>query len=243
MKIDSLNKMEPKYENPRIESFSRMKGSLQIKSTTSFWGSSTRFFQIFAHGRILAVFNVHPDEFDVPEDFIIVSKIQKVSEIKVDEDTVFKIQLPDRSILLNSEEHPTNEDWIIALEYLRTYYKNDSQYQYMSGKKEIDQTIICTIAFELEQELWESRLRKKMDFSLFIKAKNLKCFTELQPGVKNRVFIAQATVKSRVFKVVQNKELGVKLKGDRERRSQKGDRYDWTHRIFSVCKSKNGISG
>lgn len=209
MKIGVLNQYNPFYENPRIESFSRLRGDLAIRNTTTFWGSSSRFFQIFLKGKILAVFSVTPDEKTLPEDIVVVSKIQKVHEVRLDDDIVFEIVLSDRTIFLNSTSHPTNEDWIIALEYLRNYYSKDPEFHHMTEKKRIDHEIINKIHLELELENWKKRVGKVMDWSLFIKAKNMKCWNELQTGVKNRVFISPIEFKKRGLKNLKLKNLAV----------------------------------
>lgn len=197
------------YDNPRIESFSRLKGNLSIKNTTNLWGSSARFLQIFLKGKILAIFSVNPTERTIPEEVIIVSLIIKVSEIQMDDEVIFQIQLQDRNIFVNSTSHPTNEDWIIALEYLRNYYAKDAEFHHMNKKEAIDNEIINKLSIELEMENWKKSVGHEMDFSMFIKAKNMKCFNELQLGVKNRLFIAQAVLQSRVLKLVSNKPITV----------------------------------
>jgi hypothetical protein len=208
-KITTLNQFNPFYENPRIESFSRLRGDLAIRTTNTFWGSSSRFFQIFLKGKILAIFPVNPDERTVPEEIIVVSTIKKVSEVRLDDDLIFQIILENQTMLLNSTSHPTNEDWIIALEYLRNYYANDAEFHHMVPKKRIDREIINRISVELELENWK-RVSKELDFSLFIKAKNMKCFNELQPGVKNRVLIGPAILQKRDLKMVQTKQMSVR---------------------------------
>lgn len=206
--IPNISKLyEPKlyYENPNVQAFSKLQGTIKKKKETSLVsqlknpGSSKKYFKFYNKGRIFVYYDDCPPKPESkPKLVIYIQEIKDLQKSFKGKAEHMKICLADKEFTLKFNSVKELNQWFEVLQFFRDFYKNTPLYRVRNYKETIDVETLLDIMAENETDKWD-QLKLRLDFTSFFKDKKLEELFLLFPlgQLSNRILLGQLKKKTK----------------------------------------------